>query len=157
MWHPRGKELGYLYLGESLDDSNVPRSPSSGREDIRYCGNKLSGTKLQIVAAGNWLEHSKVLRSMNVNRAQAVVWFFPLLFLFPAMSFSSNLIRGIRAERLTCLFLSCYFFPLRKFFHAYLVISHYIFPQITWIRKYKNLLRKAIVCKTSCCKCCELS
>lgn len=73
LWHPRGKEVGYLYLGESLDDSNVPRSPSSGREDIRYCGNKLSGTKLQIVAAGNWLEHSKVLRSMNVNRAQAVV------------------------------------------------------------------------------------
>lgn len=99
----------YLHPRESLDEGNIPRRPLLVEKTSTY-GNKPLGTEWHTVTTGNWLEHSEMLRSMECEQGKGGAWFSPpLLFFFPAMSFSANLIRDIRAERLICLFLSYYF------------------------------------------------
>lgn len=97
----------YLHTREPLDEGNIPRRPLLVEKTSTY-GNKPLGTEWHIVTARNWVEHSEMLRSMEYEQGTGSAW-FSILFSFPAMLFSSNLIRGIRAERLICLFLSYYF------------------------------------------------
>lgn len=85
LWQPRGEGLGYLYTAKSLDESKFPKGLSTGREDFHCYVHQLSGTELQTVAAGNWLEHSEMLGSKEClqGTGSLLQWcVYHLLFFF---------------------------------------------------------------------------
>lgn len=67
LWLPRGEELVYLHTREPLDEGNIPRRPLLVEKTSTY-GNKHLGTEWHRVTAGNWLDHSEMLRSMEYEQ-----------------------------------------------------------------------------------------
>lgn len=78
---PKWRRIGE-HTRESLDEGNIPRRPLLVEKTSTY-GNKPVGTEWHIVTAGNWLDHSEMLRSMEYEQGTGREWFFPhLLFFF---------------------------------------------------------------------------